>query len=67
MGEHGKLLPLIGLETPYNWLVFVVVQRSCAASRAGSFLFLWTTNEPSKEPSEGPVTEDDGDPGPVDV
>ena len=38
--EH--ITRLIGLETPYNWLVFVVVQRSCAASRAGSSLFLWT-------------------------
>ena len=42
--EH--ITRLIGLETPYNWLVFVVVQRSCAASRAGSFLFLWTLASP---------------------
>ena len=38
--EH--ITRLIGLETPYNWLVFVVVQRSCAALRAGLSLFPWT-------------------------
>ena len=34
--NYEHITRLIELKIPYNWLVFVVVQRSCAASRAGS-------------------------------